>query len=135
MNAWNATEGGPCFFRPTGIYCTDKNPEAAKTVAACFDLTEEGDYVIKPGRESCCKDASVDERGVQHGGCHLSSIAWYKRAPERECWADKGSHWQFALNMEYGFYHNISVDEQHRPHGCKVLKQNMYAFYGCMALN
>ena len=120
MYAWDAPEGGPCFFRPAGIYCPDKNPEAAKTQAPCFDLNEQGNYTIKPGRGSCCKDATIDERGIQLGGCPLSSLT----STTWQCkWGQQGI--SFVLNMEYGFYYNVSIDEHHRPHGCKVSNENM----------
>ena len=124
MNAWNASEGGPCFFRPAGVYCPDKNPEAEKTQAPCFDLDEQGNYNITPGREACCKSAMIDERGVQHNGCPMSSLTNF----HGQCMQSE-QRISFVLNLEYGFYHNISVDEQHRPRGCKVLKQNMYVLF------
>ena len=121
MNAWDAPEGGPCFFRSAGIYCPDKNPEAAKTQAPCFDLNEQGNYTMRGWIESCCKDATIDERGIQLGGCPMSSLT---HNPQQLC-MQGAQVISFVLNMEYGFYYNVSVDEHHRPHGCKVSNENM----------
>ena len=75
-------------------------------------------YVMKKGLESCCKDAYVDDAGIQIGGCKQTSVRDYRT----QC--VQGSQGiSVALNWEYGFYYNISVDEHHRPHGCQVILQ------------
>ena len=119
MNAWNATEGGPCFMRPAPVGCPDQNPAAEDFTMLCFNKEKKtGNWVVKKGLESCCENAYVNDAGIQIGGCKQSSVRDYRT----QC--VQGSQGiSVALNWEYGFYYNISVDEHHRPHGCQVISQ------------
>ena len=117
MNAWDAPEGGPCFFRPAPVGCPDRNPAAEEFTVLCFDKDKYGNFTKKPGLDSCCEKAFINERGIQIGGCKQTSVWDYYH----QC--IQGSQGiSVLLNMEYGFYYNISVDEYHRPHGCPVSK-------------
>ena len=100
MNAWDAPEGGPCFFRPAPVGCPDQNPTAEEFTVICFDKDKYGNFTIKPGRESCCTDAFINEQGVQIGGCKQNTIYDYRT----QC--VQGSQGiSVLLNMEYGFYY------------------------------
>ena len=97
---WDAPEGGPCFFRPIMPSCPDQNPNAEDFRENCFGGFD-SDGNVKLRDDDCCKDATIDERGVQSGGCGF-----------HECGFDT----HFLLNMEMGLYYNITVDEFERPH-------------------
>ena len=124
-NAWDAPDGGPCFFRPTSIACSSKKGGSGDlTVTPCFNIDEDGNYVKKTGKarkktsyDELCGDATMDEQGVQHGGELLKT--WRNAGKTCKFGNNKGA---FALNSEIGFYYNFTVDEYHRPRGCPVNK-------------
>ena len=126
-SAWDAPDGGPCFFRPTAISCSSrKGGSGDLAVTPCFKIDEDGNYVKKTGParkwkrkeyEDLCKDATIDEQGIQHGGELFNT--W--RSPKKLCGFGTTKS-EFALNSEIGFYYNFTVDEYHRPRGCPVNK-------------
>ena len=75
-NAWDAPDGGPCFFRPTSVACSSlKGGSGDLTVTTGFDIDEDGNYVKKTGEArkktsyyESSGDATMDEQGIQHGG-------------------------------------------------------------------
>ena len=97
---WDAPDGGPCFFRPINPSCPDGNPNAADFRKNCFGSIDSAGN-IKLRNDECCKNAQIDDRGVQRGGCSFH---------------DCGFDLHFLLNMEMGLYYNITVDEYQRPH-------------------
>ena len=106
---WNAPDGGPCFFRPITVACSEENPHASDYRSNCFGGFE-SDGKIKPRDDQCCKDAVFDDLGVQSGGCISQSCSF---------------HTNFLLNMEMGLYYNITVDDYERPHGCNGMEGNV----------
>ena len=74
MMAWNTTEGGPCFLRPTPPSAFDSpNPHKMAT-NQCVEknLDTNGTCVIK--NRSRCKDTWCDANNVQHGA-YLENVA------------------------------------------------------------
>merc|ERR1711892_1541771 len=114
MMAWNTTEGGPCFLRPTPPSAFDSpNPHKMAT-NQCVEknLDTNGTCVIK--NRSRCKDTWCDANNVQHGA-YLENVApevvgpWTENATDQQQRHSSGWNNQFAFPWEIGLYWNISV--------------------------
>ena len=71
MYEWNTTDGGPCFFRPTGVWNVD-NPSLEtgdKPVWPCADYINgtiaDGEIVVKESAQCSAVGATFDKNAIQ----------------------------------------------------------------------
>ena len=74
MYEWNTTDGGPCFFRPTGVWNSD-NPiydpsyTGEKNVWPCADYINgtiaDGEIVVKESNQCSAVGATFDKNAIQ----------------------------------------------------------------------
>ena len=106
MYEWNTTDGGPCFFRPTGVWNVD-NPSLEtgdKPVWPCADYINgtiaDGEIVVKESAQCSAVGATFDKNAIQFGGKTHGGIANHKT----------GWNNQFALGYELGMYYNFTLE-------------------------
>ena len=109
MYEWNTTDGGPCFFRPTGVWNHDNpiyNPSytGEKNVWPCADYINgtiaDGEIVVKESAQCSAVGATFDKNAIQFGGKTHGGIANHKT----------GWNNQFALGYELGMYYNFTLE-------------------------
>jgi len=118
MYEWNTTDGGPCFFRPTGVWnhdspIYDPSYTGEKNVWPCADHIDgtiaDGEIVVKESNQCSAAGATFDKNAIQFGGKTHGAISSWKT----------GWNNQFALGYELGLYYNFTLEgDAHRPAGC-----------------
>ena len=129
MYAWNTTEGGPCFMRPTPSTAFDgPNPDKI-SYNGCVKEMVDGQCVIDTGNPMCT-DAYCDENNVVIGarleGATTPVSGPYTDESPMQIALRHGPGWnnQFAFPWEIGFYWNIQVGGvAQRAIGCPGLDE------------
>ena len=74
MYEWNTTDGGPCFFRPTGVWnhdspIYDPSYTGEKNVWPCADYIDgtiaDGEIVVKESNQCSAAGATFDKNAIQ----------------------------------------------------------------------
>jgi len=113
MNAWNTTEGGACFMRPTNRVAADFADRGNIAIPKCVTKKEEngpvyGKCEINNKQRGCekatCEDYIVKNADLERTGPNITT-PWYPGAPDRQ----QGWNNQFALPYEIGLYWNLTV--------------------------
>ena len=130
MYAWNTTEGGPCFLRPTPATASDApNPELISFNGCVKELDSNGKCVINSS-DRRCMDAWCDDNLVVHdadleGASRSVSGPWTGTNPA-DVASRHGQGWsnQFAFPWEISLYHDFSVGGvAQRAQGCPGLDE------------
>jgi len=128
MMAWNTTEGGPCFLRPTPASAFDSpNPDKMAFPHCVEKVDSNGTCVISTTWGRKCQNTYCDENNVEHN----SSLAgvdpqiegpWTDNATDQRWRHSESWNNQFAFPWEIGLYWNFTVGgEAQRAVGCPGL--------------
>jgi len=132
MYAWNTTEGGPCFMRPTPATAADApNPDKMAS-NKCVTKVENGKCVMNT-KERLCKNAYCDENLVVHGALpegasRAVSGPWVDNQSPFDIATRHNQGWsnQFAFPWEIGMYYSFQVGGvSKRAIGCPGLDEPM----------
>ena len=131
MYAWNTTEGGPCFLRPT-TYSNPETPNADKvTWPKCAKCVPGSEGVRSRTCEisKYCAEASCDNNGVLKDGIHKGLDKKVEGPWSENDKAGRHGGWnnQFALPYEVGLFWNFTTSESEgqRAIGCPGLDEPM----------
>ena len=115
MMAWNTTEGGPCFLRPTPADAADSpNPEKMALNNCVKEVDSNGTCVINEKAGKRCENTWCDENNIEHGsklaGARpLVEGAWHENATDQKHRHASGWNNQFGFPWEIGLYWNFTV--------------------------
>lgn len=130
MYAWNTTEGGPCFLRPTPATASDApNPELLSFNNCVKEIDSDGKCVIN-NSDRRCMDAYCDENLVVHeadleGASRSVSGPWTGVSPpDISTRHSQGWSNQFSFPYEVGLYWDFTVGgPSQRAMGCPGLDE------------
>jgi len=115
MMAWNTTEGGPCFLRPTPATAFDSPNPDKMAFSHCIErVTSNGTCVKSTKYKSKCKNVYCDENNIEHGAAlagkdPIIDGAWTENAEDQRWRHSEGWNNQFAFPWEIGLYWNFTV--------------------------
>jgi len=115
MMAWNTSEGGPCFLRPTPASAFDSpNPDKMAFPHCIAKVDANGTCIKSDVWGKKCENVWCDENHIEHG----ASLAgpdpeivgpWHENATDQRWRHSGGWNNQFAFPWEIGLYWNFSV--------------------------
>ena len=113
--AWNTTEGGPCFLRPTPATAFDSPNPDKMAFSHCIERVASNGTCVKSSKyKTKCKNVYCDENNIEHGAAlagkdPIIDGAWTENAEDQRWRHSEGWNNQFAFPWEIGLYWNFTV--------------------------